>query len=47
MVLSALANLLLIPFAWHDTMGIEEKYGFNRTGTKTFYGFFNKIFLRF
>ena len=36
MILSALANLLLIPFTWHDTMHIEEKYGFNRTGKKTF-----------
>ena len=45
MVLSALANLLLIPFAWHDTMGIEEKYGFNRTGAKTFWGDQIKSFL--
>ncbi len=28
MLLSALATLPLIPFAWYDTMHIEEKYGF-------------------
>ena len=38
MLLSALATLLLIPCAWHDTMGIEGKYGFNRTSGKTFAG---------
>lgn len=38
MLLGALATLLLIPFAWHDTMHIEEKYGFNRTRAKTFAG---------
>ena len=45
MVLSALTNLLLIPFTWHDTMVIEEKYGFNRTGKKTFWGDQLKSFL--
>ena len=45
MILSALANLLLIPFTWHDTMHIEEKYGFNRTGKKTFWGDQLKSFL--
>ena len=45
MVLSALVNLLLIPFAWHDTMGIEGKYGFNRTGKRTFWGDQVKQFL--
>ena len=44
-ILSALANLLLIPFTWHDTMHIEEKYGFNRTGKKTFWGDQLKSFL--
>lgn len=38
MILSAVANLVLIPFAWHDTMVIEERFGFNRTGKKTFWG---------
>ncbi|MBQ6146053.1 MAG: M48 family metallopeptidase [Clostridia bacterium] len=38
MLLSALATLPLIPFAWYDTMHIEEKYGFNRTKGKTFAG---------
>ena len=36
MLLSALTGLVLIPFSWYDTMHIEEKYGFNRTNTKTF-----------
>ena len=38
MLLSALATLPLIPFSWYDTMHIEEKYGFNRTSGKTFFG---------
>ena len=37
LLLSALSELPLIPFEWHDTMVIEEKYGFNRTGKKTFW----------
>ena len=45
MVLSALASLVLIPFSYHDTMGIEEKYGFNRTGKGTFWGDQLKSFL--
>lgn len=45
MVLSALANLVLIPFTYYDTMHIEEKYGFNRTGKKTFWGDQLKQFL--
>ncbi|MCR5137048.1 MAG: M48 family metallopeptidase [Oscillospiraceae bacterium] len=36
MLLSALSSLLLIPFSWHSTMVIEEKYGFNRSSVKTF-----------
>ena len=36
-LLSAVSDLLLIPFSWHNTMVIEEKYGFNRTGKKTFW----------
>lgn len=36
-LLSALAELLLIPFSYYDTMHIEEKYGFNRSSTKTFW----------
>ena len=36
MLLSALAELPLIPFAYYDTMHIEEKYGFNRSSKKTF-----------
>ena len=37
MLLSSLAELLMIPFAWYDTMHIEEKYGFNRSSGKTFW----------
>ena len=36
MLLSALTSILLLPFAWHNTMVIEEKYGFNRTTPRTF-----------
>ena len=45
MLLSALATLPLIPFAWHDTMGIEGKYGFNRTSGRTFFGDKGKEFI--
>ena len=38
MLLSALASLLLIPFSYYGTMHIEEKYGFNRSTKKTFWG---------
>ena len=37
MLLSSLAELLLIPASWYDTMHIEEKYGFNRSSKKTFW----------
>ncbi len=37
LLLSALSDLLLIPFSWYDTMHIEEKYGFNRSTGKTFF----------
>jgi STE24 endopeptidase len=36
-LLSAVSDLLLIPFSYYDTMGIEEKYGFNRSSKKTFW----------
>ena len=36
LLLSALSSLLMIPFAWHNTMVIEEKYGFNKATPKTF-----------
>ncbi len=36
-LLNLLAELLLLPLAWHNTMGIEEKYGFNRTKPGTFF----------
>ena len=35
--LSALTSLLMIPFSWHNTMVIEEKYGFNKSTEKTFW----------
>jgi STE24 endopeptidase len=35
-LLSAVSSLLLLPFEYCDTMGIEQKYGFNRTDKKTF-----------
>ena len=37
MLLSALTSILLLPFVWHNTMVIEEKYGFNRTTPRTFW----------
>lgn len=37
LLLSALAELPMIPFAYYDTMRIEEKYGFNRSSKKTFW----------
>lgn len=36
-LLSSLTSLLMIPLSWHDTMGIEEKYGFNKSSAKTFW----------
>ena len=36
-LLSALSSLVLIPFSWHETMVIEEKYGFNKSTAKTFW----------
>ncbi|MBQ4425593.1 MAG: M48 family metallopeptidase [Lachnospiraceae bacterium] len=35
-LLNTLASLITLPFAYRDTMVIEEKYGFNRTTKKTF-----------
>jgi len=36
-LLSAVSDLLLIPFSFYNTMVIEEKYGFNRSSKKTFW----------
>ena len=36
-VLEALAELVMIPFSWIETMKIEEKYGFNKMTAKTFW----------
>lgn len=30
------SDILTLPFQWHATFGIEEKYGFNKTTVKTF-----------
>ena len=35
-LLSALSSLVMLPFSWHETMVIEEKYGFNKASPKTF-----------
>ncbi len=35
-LLSALSSLLMAPFSWHESMVIEEKYGFNKMTPKTF-----------
>lgn len=37
LLLSACSGIVELPFSWYGTMGIEEKYGFNRTGKKTFW----------
>ena len=37
-LLSALTGIAMVPFTYYDTMVIEEKYGFNRSGKKTFFG---------
>ncbi len=36
LLLSALSGLVMVPFSWVETMGIEEKYGFNRSDARTF-----------
>ncbi len=37
LLLSALSGLVTLPLSYYDTMGIEEKYGFNRSTKKTFW----------
>ena len=37
LLLSALSSLVMLPFSWHETMVIEEKYGFNKSTAKTFW----------
>ena len=44
-LLSAISSLIMIPFSWHDTMKIEEKYGFNKSTAKTFWSDQLKEFL--
>ena len=31
------SDIITLPFSYYDTMGIEERYGFNRTTKKTFW----------
>ena len=45
LLLSALTSLLMIPFSWYSIMVIEEKFGFNRSAAKTFWGDRGKEFL--
>lgn len=45
LLLSACSGIVELPFSWYGTMGIEEKYGFNRTGKKTFWADRMKGFL--
>ena len=37
LLLSTLAGFITLPFTYYDTMGIEERYGFNRSTKKTFW----------
>ena len=37
-LLMSLTSLLMLPFSWHSTMVIEQRYGFNKTTPKTFFG---------
>ena len=37
LLLSALGSLVVLPVSYYDTMVLEEKYGFNRSGQKTFW----------
>ena len=37
LLLSQIVSLCTIPFSYYNTMGIEEKYGFNRSTKKTFW----------
>lgn len=37
-LLSALTGIFELPFSYYDTMVLEERYGFNKTTRKTFWG---------
>lgn len=37
LLLPALTSVLMIPFSWHNTMVIEQKYGFNKSTAGTFW----------
>lgn len=45
LLISAVSDLLLLPFSYYNTMVIEEKYGFNRSSKKTFWADAVKEFL--
>lgn len=45
LLLSAVCSLLMIPLSWHNTMVIEQKYGFNKSTAKTFWADQAKEFL--
>ncbi|MBO7335829.1 MAG: M48 family metallopeptidase [Lachnospiraceae bacterium] len=36
-LLMSLASVVTLPFSWHSTMVIEQRYGFNKTTPKTFW----------
>ncbi len=36
-LLSSLTSLVMLPFSWHETMVIEQKYGFNKSTAATFW----------
>ncbi len=44
-LLTSLTAVLEIPFTWHDTMVIEQKYGFNKSTAKTFWADRIKTFI--
>ncbi|MCR5824116.1 MAG: M48 family metallopeptidase [Lachnospiraceae bacterium] len=44
-LLASLTALADIPFTWHDTMVIEQRYGFNKSTAKTFWADQIKTFL--
>ena len=45
LLMSGISSLLMLPFSWHETMGIEEKYGFNKAKPGTFWADEVKSFL--
>ncbi len=37
-LLSTATSIVMLPFSWYEIMVIEQKYGFNKTTAKTFFG---------